>query len=72
MLVTVNIIQCINKISKNVHEIENLMKNQISVTPSVVNFNNTIRKIPINEETFNKDLVAVEVNKVPVKFFGYL
>ena len=37
------------------------MKNQISVTTSVIrSFNNTIRKLQIDEETFNSDLVAIE------------
>lgn len=52
--------ECINKISKDEFELEKLMKNQISVTTSVIkNFNATIQKLQIDEETFNEDLVKI-------------
>ncbi|XP_074030051.1 uncharacterized protein [Leptinotarsa decemlineata] len=52
---------CINKINNDEHELENLMKNQISVTTSVIkNFNNTIRKLQIDEETFNRDIQVIQ------------
>ena len=52
---------CINKIEKDEHELENLMKKQIMVTTSVIkSFNETIRKLQIDEETFNKDLQKIE------------
>lgn len=52
---------CINKIEKDEHELENLMKKQIMVTTSVIkNFNETLRKFKIDEETFNNDLKIIE------------
>lgn len=52
---------CINKIEKDEHQLEALMKKQIMVTTSVIkNFNETIRKLQIDEETFNKDLKQIE------------
>lgn len=51
---------CINKVTKDEREIESLLKNQISVTTSVIkNFNNTIHKLKIDEETFNHDMIAI-------------
>ncbi|XP_074031912.1 uncharacterized protein [Leptinotarsa decemlineata] len=52
---------CINKISQDEHQIENLLKNQISVTTSVIkNFNSTIQKLQVDEETFNQDIKEIE------------
>lgn len=51
---------CINKVVKDEREIETLLKNQISVTTSVIkSFNNTIQKLKIDEETFNTDMVNI-------------
>lgn len=58
---------CINKLSNDEHQIENLLKNQISVTTSTIkNFNYTIRKLQIDEETFNKDIVKVETTLLDI------
>jgi len=47
---------CIEKISRDETQIEALMKNQISVTTSVINsFNTTLQKLQIDEETYNKN-----------------
>lgn len=52
---------CINKLNSDEHQIENLIKNQISVTTSVIkNFNSTIQKLQIDEETFNQDIKLIE------------
>lgn len=52
---------CINKLNQDERHLENLLKNQISVTTSVIqNFNSTIRKLQIDEETFNKDIKEIE------------
>lgn len=52
---------CINKLNNDEHQLENLIKNQISVTTSVIkNFNSTIQKLRIDEETFNKDIKEIE------------
>lgn len=52
---------CINKILNDEHQLENLMKNQISVTTSVIkNFNETIQKLRVDEETFNKDIQIID------------
>lgn len=52
---------CINKLSNDEHQLENLLKNQISVTTSVIkSFNSTIQKLKIDEETFNKDIKEIE------------
>jgi transcription termination factor NusB len=54
--------QAIDKITHDQHQIENLLKNQISVTSSVITtFNETIRKLQIDEETFNKDLKNIDI-----------
>ncbi|KAJ8977559.1 hypothetical protein NQ317_019134 [Molorchus minor] len=51
---------CINKLSNDEHQIENLLKNQISVTTSVIkNFNATIQKLQIDEQTFNNDIKII-------------
>lgn len=51
----------INKLNNDEHQLENLIKNQISVTTSVIkNFNATIQKLQIDEETFNKDIKEIE------------
>lgn len=51
---------CINKVVQDEHQIENLMKNQITVTTSVIkNFNNTIQKLQVDEETFNHDIKTI-------------
>ena len=53
--------ECINKLLNDDHQLENLMKNQISVTTSVIkNFNDTIQKFRIDEETFNRDIKIIE------------
>lgn len=53
---------CINKISNDEHQIENLLKNQISVTTSVIkNFNSTIQNLQIDEETFNKNIIDIQI-----------
>lgn len=52
---------CVNKLNQDEHHLENLLKNQISVTTSVIqNFNLTIQKLQIDEETFNKDIKVIE------------
>lgn len=45
---------------KDEYELENWMKNQISVTSVIKNFNATIQKLRIDEETFNKELVKIK------------
>lgn len=48
-----------DKISRDKSEFDNLIKNQISVTTSVINsFShfNTIQKVQVDEETFNQGL----------------
>lgn len=52
--------ECINKVSQDERHIETLLKNQISVTTSVIkNFNTTIQRLQIDEETFNRDLIEI-------------
>lgn len=52
--------ECINRVSRDEREIETLMKNQISVTTSVIkNFNATIQNLQIDEQTFNKDIEEI-------------
>ena len=52
---------CINKLNQDQHQIENLLKNQISVTTSVIeNFNSTIQKLQIDEKTFNHNIKEIE------------
>ncbi|XP_074028548.1 uncharacterized protein [Leptinotarsa decemlineata] len=51
----------INRLNNDEHQLENLLKNQISVTTSVIqNFNTTIRKLQIDEKTFNEDIRVIE------------
>ena len=53
--------ECIEKVSRDEREVQNLLKNQISVTTSVIKtFNNTVQKLQIDEETFNKDILEVQ------------
>ncbi|XP_060531889.1 uncharacterized protein LOC132705358, partial [Cylas formicarius] len=53
--------ECIDKVTKDEHEIEKLLKNQISVTSSVIkSFNSTIQSFRIDEETFNQDLTQIQ------------
>ncbi|XP_060520848.1 uncharacterized protein LOC132698673 [Cylas formicarius] len=53
--------ECIDKVTKDEHEIEKLLKNQISVTSSVIkSFNSTIQSLRIDEETFNQDLTQIQ------------
>lgn len=53
--------ECIDKISRDESELENLMKNQITVTTSVIkSFNSTIQKLQIDEATFNEDIKDIE------------
>lgn len=55
--------ECINKITHDEYQIENLLKNQISVTTSVIkSFNETIQKLQIDEETFNKDIEEIKIS----------
>ncbi|XP_050518951.1 uncharacterized protein LOC126893054 [Diabrotica virgifera virgifera] len=52
--------ECTNKITRDEYQIENLLKNQISVTTSVIkSFNATIQKLQIDEETFNNDIKEI-------------
>lgn len=51
----------INKLNQDQHQMENLLKNQISVTISVIkSFNETIQKLQINEKAFNDDMNKIE------------
>lgn len=53
--------QCINKLEKDDRELENLMKNQIKITIETIhNFNQTINKLRVDEETFNRDIEVIE------------
>lgn len=55
--------ECINKINRDEREIENLLKSQISVTTSVIsNFNSTIRKLQIDEESFNENIAEIQTS----------
>lgn len=48
---------CINRIKGDQHKIENLFKNQISVTTSVIKtFNSTVQKLSIDEKMFNTNI----------------
>lgn len=59
--------KCINKLKNDEHEIENLMKNQISVTTSTIrNFNYTLRQLKMDEETFNRDIMKIEKTIIEV------
>ncbi|VEN49052.1 unnamed protein product, partial [Callosobruchus maculatus] len=52
---------CINKLTQDEHQMENLLKNQIFVTTSVIkSFNTTIQKLMIDEQTFNSDLDGIQ------------
>lgn len=51
---------CIDKITQDQQQIETLLQKQISVTTSVIkNFNNTIQKLQIDEQTFNNDIEEI-------------
>lgn len=53
--------QCINKLEKDDRELQNLMKSQIKITIETIhNFNNTINKLRVDEETFNKNIDIIE------------
>lgn len=53
--------ECINKINRDERELENLLKSQISVTTSVIkNFNSTIQKLQVDEDTFNTDISEIK------------
>lgn len=57
----------INKLKQGQIQIENLLKNQISVTISVIkNFNDTIQKLNTDKETFNSNFQ--KINKT-IRFF---
>lgn len=51
----------LEKLSRDETHVETLLKNQISVTTSVIkSFNSTIQKLQIDEETFNKDIINIQ------------
>lgn len=53
--------ECINKVTRDEREIEQLLKNQISVTSSVLrNFNSTIQQFQIDEKNFNENIVTIQ------------
>lgn len=53
----------INKLNNDQHQMENLLKNQISVTTQVIKtFNDTIQKLHINEETLNEDMKKIQIS----------
>jgi hypothetical protein len=53
--------ECIEKVSRDEREVEILLKNQISVTTSVIKtFNTTLQKLQIDEEIFNQDILEVQ------------
>lgn len=55
--------KCIEKLNKDEHELQNLIKNQISVTTSVIkNFNTTIQNLQLDEKTFNDNLKKIETS----------
>uniref|UniRef100_A0A6P7GY14 Uncharacterized protein LOC114348240 n=1 Tax=Diabrotica virgifera virgifera TaxID=50390 RepID=A0A6P7GY14_DIAVI len=59
--------KCINKINSDETQIENLLKNQISVTTSIIKtFNTSIQKLQIDEETFNNDLKTIETTLLDI------
>lgn len=67
--------ECITKITRDEYQIENLLKNQISVTTSVIkSFNATIQKLQIDEETFNNDIKEIRESILDIsdelKFFS--
>lgn len=52
---------CTNKITLDDFELENLMKNQISITSSVIKyFNITTWKLQMDEATFHEDIKKIE------------
>lgn len=52
----------INKLNQGQLQIENLMKNQITVTSSVMKtFNETVQKLQIDEQTFNEDITKIDL-----------
>lgn len=51
----------INKLNNDQHQIENLLKNQISVTSTVIKaFNETVQNMQINIKTFNEDMKKIQ------------
>lgn len=53
--------ECINKIEKDDKELQFLMKNQIQIVSSTIkNFNNTLRKLNLDETVFNANLVEIQ------------
>lgn len=55
--------ESINKLNQGQLQLENLLKNQMSITSTVIkNFNETIKQLTIDEETFNED-----INKIDTK-----
>lgn len=69
---------CIEKVTRDEHQIENLLKNQISVTTSVIRtFNSTIQKLQIDEDTFNNDIIEIRksilnISDIMVFYEGHL
>lgn len=58
---------CIDKITQDERHLESLLKNQISVTTSVIrNFNTTLQKLRIDEETFNRDVSEIQKSIIDI------
>lgn len=56
-------IECINKLTRDEKQIEIIVKDQISVTTSVIkNLNNTIQKLQLDEQTFDRDMEEIKIS----------
>lgn len=54
-------VKSINQLKSDQNQIENMLKNQISTTTSIINnFNSTIKQLEIDETTFNRDMNKIE------------
>jgi len=59
--------ECIDKIAHDERELETLLKNQISVTTSVIkSFNSTLQKLQIDELTFNHDIDEIKTSMIDI------
>lgn len=52
---------CINKLEKDDREIQTLLKSQIHIVSTTIkNFNNTIRRLIVDEKTFNNNILKIQ------------
>lgn len=53
--------QCIDKLEKDDAEMQKLLRNQIQIVSTTIkNFNTTVKKLQIDEQTLNEDLIKIQ------------